>query len=147
MKSDTWIVVAVALALTASIVIGQSFITSPQEVTAAARLAPDRPVVTPAVVDVTVSHEQVPLPVLRTALAEPAQAAPIVDSAQAAPTTHTAQAAPTVDPAQAAPAVDPPEPAPEEQTAAAEPQSWTVLVVQGDHAEFVTHRVTNKSEP
>ncbi len=122
MKSSTWIVVVLALAVTASMVVAKSFIASPTRADASAHVAA---ALTPSMLQ---TQQARPLPAGRAV----AQVAPARTALTTPPTPSLVTQAPIID--------SPP-------GAQKAPRGWSVLVVRGDDEEHITYQSADAQTP
>ncbi len=122
MKSSTWIVVALALAVTASMVVAKSFIAPPNQADSSAQIAGT---LTPAMLQ---TDQAKALPVGRVV----AQLASARTALTTPPTSLLVKQAPIIN-------------APENAQKA--PEGWSVLVVRGDDEENITYQSADAQTP
>ncbi len=122
MKSSTWIVVVLALAVTASMVVAKSFMALPNRADASAQMAG---ALTPTMLQ---TEQARALPAGRAV----AQVAPARTALATPPTPSLVTQAPIIDSPTAA------------QKA---PRGWSVLVVRGDDEEHITYQSADAQTP
>ena len=120
MKSSTWIVVVLALAVTASMVVAKSFIASPKQADASAQMA--------AASTMLRAEQGSPSPASRAV----AQIAPSRTGATIPPSPALVNQAPIIDPSKGT------------QQAAG---GWSVLVVRGEDEENITYQSADAQVP